>query len=557
MSTKSPKSKKSTPKKKSITESPKKSIPPRDGSFAVEELIRQGNARPQPLHVYMNLEQMKQSGFKVSDFVYLDTESTSSFGIIWPSVGTPFDTVQMTFHLLKNLDDPKTVKVRHCATAAILADQIKLIPIDTKVEESMEMYLKEVMIDLEFTIDGHLIECPVDGKSTWFRVELPKSTKPDFIYQINRSTSIKILVQKTPRLLGTSFDSIGGLQTEITQIKEMIEKPLHNPEIFLQYGLKPPRGLLLYGPPGTGKTLIARAVASETEAHVIIVNGPEIISKYYGDTEARLAQIFEEARQYQPTIIFFDELDSICPNRDDSASDLEKRIVGCLLSLMDGGKENERIVVIGATNRPDALDPALRRPGRFDREFEIGIPSKEARLDILTKLLSKFNHSLLEKDIDEISGKCHGYVGADLAAVCREGGLIALQRYRKEMGLGVKDEELSQKELIVTLQDLVMGMSLVKPSVMREVLVQVPKVLWDDIGGQEDVKQRLKEAVEWPLKNPELFRKFNIRPPKGLLLYGPPGCSKTLMAKALATESGLNFLAVKGPEVCYFDVVVQ
>jgi AAA family ATPase len=339
------------------------------------------------------------------------------------------------------------------------------------------------------------------------------------------------------------------LDSQLDQIREIVDLSLNQPEKFLRHGLSPPKGLLLNGPAGTGKTLIAKAVASETNAHVIIINGPEVISQFYGETERLLKDYFLEAIENQPSIIFIDEIDSLCPKRDSSNNELEKRVVTCLLTLMDGVDQNthNRLVVIGATNRIDSIDSALRRPGRFDREFEIGIPNSKQRFDILKKLCAGLNHCLSDEDIEQVASMAHGYVGADLAGVCREGGLYTLKRSRD---LNVEDDVLStDPEFLITKEDLIFGLSKVGPSVIREVVLDVPKVYWDDIGGQSDIKQRLKEAVEWPLKHPEHFRKFNIKPPKGLLLYGPPGCSKTLMAKALATEAGLNFLAVKGPEV--------
>jgi AAA family ATPase len=564
MNNKSPKSKKtpkSTPKKKDILSSPQY-IPKRiDGEYIVEEMIRQGNVRPQPLRVYMQLDEMKKAGFSVSDFVLLEHGLYRSFGFIWPSMSTAAQTVQLGHGLLRNLHielsmEPALVRVKSFSSKIQLAKEVQVVPKDSTSTSVTEIYLKEVLIENQFVMNDQEIECLVDGISVWYTISVPEGNS-DYIYQIKRETSVKLLAKRKAKDSVNFFDRIGGLDTQIREIREMIQKPLHNPTIFTTYGLKAPRGLLLYGPPGTGKTLIARAVAHDVHAHVITVNGPEILSKFYGETEKKLKQIFDEAREQQPSIIFFDELDSICPKREDAASDLEKRVVGCLLSLMDGGEANDRIVVIGATNRPDAIDSALRRPGRFDREFEIGIPNKDARLDILSKLVQNMKHSLNVTDLEDIADQAHGYVGADLAAVCREAGLAALQRIRTN-NPSISDHELSQDDgLVVQRDDMLRGLQRIKPSIVREVLVQVPKVYWSDIGGQDDIKQRLKEAVEWPLKNPELFKKFKIRPPKGLLLYGPPGCSKTLMAKALATESGLNFLAVKGPEVIVLYVVIQ
>ncbi|XP_027545752.1 ATPase family protein 2 homolog [Neopelma chrysocephalum] len=347
-----------------------------------------------------------------------------------------------------------------------------------------------------------------------------------------------------------TYDMIGGLSNQLRTIRETVELPLKQPELFKSYGIPPPRGVLLYGPPGTGKTLIAKAIANEVGAHVTVINGPEIISKFYGESESRLRQIFAEASLCRPSIIFIDELDALCPKREGAQNEVEKRVVASLLTLMDGiGSEGSegQLLVLGATNRPHALDAALRRPGRFDKEIEIGIPNAQDRLDILQKLLRKVPHSLTEAELVQLADNAHGYVGADLAALCKEAGLHALRR-----ALGKSPNLLDTEvagSVMIAFNDFLQGMNDVRPSAMREVAIDVPKVSWSDIGGLEDVKLKLKQAVEWPLKHPESFIRMGIQPPKGVLLYGPPGCSKTMIAKALAHESGLNFLAVKGPEL--------
>ncbi|XP_035925306.2 ATPase family gene 2 protein homolog A isoform X2 [Halichoerus grypus] len=347
-----------------------------------------------------------------------------------------------------------------------------------------------------------------------------------------------------------TYDMIGGLSSQLKAIREIIELPLKQPELFKSYGIPPPRGVLLYGPPGTGKTMIARAVANEVGAYVSVINGPDIISKFYGETEARLRQIFAEATLRHPSIIFIDELDALCPKREGAQNEVEKRVVASLLTLMDGiGSEGSegQVLVLGATNRPHALDAALRRPGRFDKEIEIGVPNAADRLDILQKLLQRVPHLLTEVELLQLANSAHGYVGADLKALCNEAGLYALRRVLK------KQPNLSDSKLAVlvkiTLNDFLQGMNDIRPSAMREVAIDVPNVSWSDIGGLENIKLKLKQAVEWPLKHPESFIRMGIQPPKGVLLYGPPGCSKTMIAKALANESGLNFLAIKGPEL--------
>ncbi|XP_021082561.1 ATPase family protein 2 homolog isoform X4 [Mesocricetus auratus] len=347
-----------------------------------------------------------------------------------------------------------------------------------------------------------------------------------------------------------TYDMIGGLNSQLKAIREIIELPLKQPELFKSYGIPAPRGLLLYGPPGTGKTMIARAVANEVGAYVSVINGPEIISKFYGETEARLRQIFAEATLRHPSIIFIDELDALCPKREGAQNEVEKRVVASLLTLMDGiGSEGSegRVLVLGATNRPQALDAALRRPGRFDKEIEIGAPNAQDRLDILQKLLRRVPHLLTKAELLRVANNAHGYVGADLKALCNEAGLYALRRVlRKQPNL--PDSKVAGM-VKITINDFLQGMNDIRPSAMREVAIDVPNVSWSDIGGLENIKLKLKQAVEWPLKHPKSFIRMGIQPPKGVLLYGPPGCSKTMIAKALASESGLNFLAIKGPEL--------
>lgn len=339
-----------------------------------------------------------------------------------------------------------------------------------------------------------------------------------------------------------SYSGIGGLSKQIALLKSKIELPLHRPSLFQRFGMAPDRGFLLHGPPGTGKTMLLRAVAAETNAHVLTINGPSIVSKYLGETESALRGIFSEAVQYQPAIIFVDEIDALVPKRDsDESGEAESRVVSTLLTLMDGMGAGGQVVVVGATNRPNAIDPALRRPGRFGQELEIGIPDAEGRLDILRLMLRDMPHELTEEGIVELAGKTHGYVGADLAALCRDAVMAAIQR-----GLAAGTPE---NELAVATTDVDRALVDIRPSAMREIFLETPKVYWTDIGGQDDVKQKLRETIEWPLSHPDTFKRLGVHPPKGILLYGPPGCSKTLTAKALATEAGLNFLAVKGPEL--------
>ncbi|CAO2613246.1 Ribosome biogenesis protein SPATA5 [Lemmus lemmus] len=374
----------------------------------------------------------------------------------------------------------------------------------------------------------------------------------DTFYFISSTTRINLKKictnsKEQERQIKVTYDMIGGLNNQLKAIREIIELPLKQPELFKSYGIPAPRGLLLYGPPGTGKTMIARAVANEVGAYVSVINGPEIISKFYGETEARLRQIFAEATLRHPSIIFIDELDALCPKREGAQNEVEKRVVASLLTLMDGEGSEGRVLVLGATNRPQALDAALRRPGRFDKEIEIGVPNAQDRLDILQKLLRRVPHLLTKAELLRLANNAHGYVGADLKALCNEAGLYALRRVlRKQPNL--PDSKVAGM-VKITLNDFLQGMNDIRPSAMREVAIDVPNVSWSDIGGLENIKLKLKQAVEWPLKHPKSFIRMGIQPPKGVLLYGPPGCSKTMIAKALANESGLNFLAIKGPEL--------
>ncbi|KAG7660969.1 AFG2 [[Candida] subhashii] len=342
------------------------------------------------------------------------------------------------------------------------------------------------------------------------------------------------------------YSHIGGLSKQISLLKSTIELPLHNPTLFSSFGISPPRGILLHGPPGTGKSILLRSVANETpNVHVLTINGPAIVSKYLGETENTIRDIFMEARKYQPSIIFMDELDSIAPPRqaeDTSGGETEARIVAQLLTMMDGLGDSARVIIIGATNRPNSIDVGLRRPGRFDQEIEIGIPDIASRGDILQKLVNKMQmgkYELDQGDIGLIASKTHGYVGADLTALCREAVMQAIKR-----GLATGEGEIKMK-----VEDLISAMSEIRPSAMREIFLEMPKVYWTDIGGQEELKKKLIEVVQLPLEAAGSFKRLGVSAPKGVLLYGPPGCSKTLTAKALATESGLNFLAVKGPEI--------
>jgi transitional endoplasmic reticulum ATPase len=346
-----------------------------------------------------------------------------------------------------------------------------------------------------------------------------------------------------------TYDDLGGVEPELRKIREMIELPLSHPEIFEQLGMQPPKGVLLYGPPGCGKTLLARAIAHETNANFIYVSGPEIIQKLYGESEARLRKIFDDAAKRAPTIIFFDEIDSLAPKRDRVEGEVEKRVVAQLLSLMDGLQARGDVIVMAATNRPDSIDLALRRPGRFDREIAIGVPNAHGRAEIL-EIYSRCMPVAQDVDRAALAEVTHGFTGADLAALCREAAMASLQRQLPVLAPGagpVPHDTLVAME--VTMADFTAALGEVEPSGLRELAVEVPNVRWDDVGGLEEIKAALQEAISWPLEQPGLFEQAGLRPPRGILLYGPPGNGKTLIVKALASQSNLNFISIKGPEL--------
>jgi len=347
-----------------------------------------------------------------------------------------------------------------------------------------------------------------------------------------------------------SYEDIGGLSDEVTKIREMVELPLKHPEVFERLGIEPPKGVLLHGPPGTGKTLVAKAVANETNAHFILINGPEIMSKFYGQSEENIRKKFEDAEKNAPSIIFIDEIDAIASKREETRGEVERRVVAQLLANMDGLQSRGKVVVIAATNVPNILDPALRRPGRFDREIEIGVPGKEGRLNIL-KIHTRNMPLAKNVNLNELASITHGFVGADVSALAKEAAMVVLRRILPDLIL--KADEPIPKETLeklrVNQKDFKEALKTVRPSALREVLVEIPNITWDDIGGLEEVKQKLKEAVEWPLKHPEAFKRMGVKPPKGILIYGAPGTGKTLLAKAVAKESESNFILVKGPEL--------
>ncbi|MFX1536632.1 MAG: CDC48 family AAA ATPase [Promethearchaeota archaeon] len=377
------------------------------------------------------------------------------------------------------------------------------------------------------------------------------ATDPEGIVTVGDTSEVKI-VEEAPKDLRmmprVTYEDIGGLSEEIKRVREMIELPMKHPQLFERLGIDPPKGVLLHGPPGTGKTLLAKAVANESGVNFVSIAGPEIMSKFYGESEQRIREIFQNAEKEAPSIIFIDELDSIAVKREEVTGEVERRVVAQLLALMDGLKSRGKVIVIGATNRPNALDPALRRPGRFDREIEIGVPDKNGRYEVL--LVHTRGMPLADDvDLEEYAAKTHGFVGADIAALTKEAAMHTLRKVLPKIDF---DKPLTPEilsKLVVSKENFDEALKITEPSAMREVLLEIPNIHWDDIGGLETVKQQLIEAVEWPIAHPEIFQRHGVTPPHGILLYGPPGTGKTLLAKAVATESQANFIAIRGPEL--------
>ncbi|MEM0146239.1 MAG: CDC48 family AAA ATPase [Conexivisphaerales archaeon] len=448
------------------------------------------------------------------------------------------------------------------------AQRVIIAPTEQTVSFAPEFmeYMKKEVLYTKPVWKGQAIEFPSYYGTIMFVVS---SVTPGQAAYVGERTEVQVKEEpvkqaevSAPR---TSWEDIGDLEEAKRKVREMIELPLRHPEIFKHLGVEPPRGVLLSGPPGTGKTLLAKAVASESNAYFTSINGPEIMSKYYGESEGKIREIFDEAKKNAPAIIFIDEIDAIAPKREEVKGEVETRIVAQLLTMMDGLQERGQVIVIGATNRPDAVDPALRRPGRFDREINIGMPDKKARLEILNvhtrnvPLCSDMDvkEKICSQDdrveLEILADMTHGYTGADIAALAREAAMIRLREAietKKELDVEqpqVPPEQLSK--IKIRMRDFLEAMRDIQPTVLREVIIESPDVKWDDIGGYGRIKQELREMVEWPLKYPNMFKEVGTEPPKGILLYGPPGSGKTMLAKAVATESNSNFISIRGPEV--------
>ena len=501
--------------------------------------------------VRMDNDTMQNLGITAGDFVEIHGKKMT-VAIAWPAYAEDQgqDIIRMDGLLRRNGGVALNEYVSAKKADVKEAQSIIFAPTDVRlsVDDEFVSFVRRRFMDLPF-IDGDMTMLSIFGSAIPLVVT---RTRPRGPVKIVESSSVQVLSEPTPEKRGipiVTYEDIGGLREEIQRIREMVELPLRHPELFQRLGIEPPRGVFLYGPPGCGKTLLAKAVANESDANFSVISGPEIMSKFYGESEARLREIFQKAQETAPSIIFIDELDAIAPKREEVTGEVERRVVAQLLSLMDGMGARGNIIVIGATNRPNAIDPALRRPGRFDREIEIGVPDKAGRYEIL-QIHSRNMPLAQDVDLKRLSEITHGYTGADVSALSRESAMKALRRYMPEINL---EEERVPPSILekmdVKMDDFMNAYREVTPTAMREVYVEVPTVRWNDVGGLENVKSELVEAVEWPIKRPESFKRMGIRPPKGILLYGPPGCGKTLVARAVATECEANFISIKGPEI--------
>ena len=529
---------------------------PNNGSNTPSVVLRVQKAKKRDIGrniIRIDQKTMEKLNIQTGDVIEVVGKKQSA-GIAWPSY--PQDNglgiVRVDSRLQKNtgtrIDD--TLEIRK--VKAEPAQNIVLAPSSVKIRNNprFESFVKRKLNNYPVTVDDFINISIGISREITFKVI---SMRPNEVCIIKHDTILNISEKITEDVEAgvgyITYEDVGGLDREIQRVREMVELPLRHPSLFKRLGIDPPKGVLLRGPPGCGKTLLAKAVANESEAHFISINGPEIMSKFYGESEKKLRKLFIEAEEKSPSIIFIDEIDAIAPKRETVTGEVERRVVAQLLAVMDGLHGRGKVIVIGATNRPNSLDPALRRPGRFDREIEIKVPNEKERLEIFQ--IHTRNMPLDKKiSLKEFAQITHGFVGADISAVAREAAMSALRRYLPKIDL---ESEIIDPELLeqieVTKNDFEEALKEVLPSAIREVFVEVPNVTWDQVGGLEKLKQQLIEAVDWPLSNPTIFSRMGIRPPRGILLYGPPGCGKTLLARAVATESKANFISIKGPEL--------
>ena len=470
--------------------------------------------------------------------------------VVWPAdedEKAP-DMVRIDGQTRKNVGSSLNDIVKIKKSSAKIAKTISLSPVNDVVTVDQEFtdFVKNRLKGLPIAL-GDEISVMILGNSMDFKIT---KISPKGIVKIDRTTTLTISPETTvDRKVRVTYEEVGGLGDKVKAMREIVELPLRHPELFSRLGVEPHSGILLYGPPGCGKTLLAKVMASESEANMFPINGPEIMNKYYGETEAKLRDIFKEAKDNSPSIIFIDEIDAIAPKREEAYGDVEKRVVAQLLALMDGLNERGNVIVLGATNRPDSVDPALRRPGRFDREFEISVPNEDGRLEIL-QIHTRGMPIDDEIDLKSLASELHGYTGADIKSLCREAAMKSIRRYLPEIDLEtdkIPSEVLQSMK--IKLIDFYDAMHEVIPTAMREVYVERPKVWWHDVGGLDDVKKSLTDNLILAMNDPTKFTKMGIKPPKGALIYGPPGCGKTLLGRAMATETGANMILVRGPEI--------
>lgn len=489
-------------------------------------------------------------GLTPGDVVQIEGKKRT-VAIVWP--GYPEDAnrglIRIDGTIRRNAGTGIDEKVAIRKVVVREAQKISFAPTEQLRIMGGEEYLSQ-SLEGRVVTRGDIIEISVMGR----RIDLVVISYTPTVdaVLVHRTTKVKIsdkpVKEGASHLPRVTYEDIGGLGDEVKRVREMIELPLKHPELFERLGVEAPKGVLLHGPPGTGKTLLAKAVAGETSANFVSIGGPEIMSKFYGESEERLREIFKQAEENAPTIVFIDEIDSIAPKRDEVTGETERRVVAQLLALMDGLKARGKVVVIGATNRPNALDPAIRRPGRFDREIEINIPNRDGRLEIL-QIHTRGMPLSEEVDLERLADLTHGYAGADLSALCKEAAMHSLRRILPDLDLEAESIPVEVlNRITVTRDDFFAALRELQPSALREVLIERPNLHWEDIGGLEDAKRELREAVEWPLRYGPVFEYMNATPPKGILLYGPPGTGKTMLAKAVASESEANFINVKGPE---------